>query len=81
MNTDKGKIKYIKKVETGCYIKGTHFSKGDYIPTETSYIVHVNEEDSFEVKREVILSFFPGRKKITEKLLDSFIGKDANILR
>lgn len=74
-------IKRIDRVETGRYTFGTNFKKGDYIPTIVSFIVHVFGEAPFEVGRDKLLSFSPGRKKITETFLDTFKGKDTNILR
>jgi len=77
----KGKIERIERVETGRYTQGTNFAKGDFIETVVSFIVYVFGEAAFEVSREKLLSFSPGRKRITEAYLDSFKGKDANILR
>ena len=74
------KIKRIDRVETGRYVHGTNFVKGDYIPTIVSFIVHVFGEAPFETKREKILSNFPGRKRVTQSMLDSFKGKDPKIL-
>lgn len=74
-------IKRIDRVETGRYTYGTNFKKGDFIPTMVSFIVHVFGEAPFEVKREKLLSFSPGRKNVTETYLESFKGKDAKILR
>ena len=75
------KIKRIDRVETGRYVHGTNYVKGDYIPTIVSFIVHVFGGAPFEVGRDKLLSFSPGRKKITEAFLDTFKGKDANTLR
>ncbi len=78
---NKGKIKRIDRVETGRYTFGTNFTKGDYIPTIVSFIVHVFGEAPFEVGRDKLLSFSPGRKNVTETFLNSFKGKDSKILR
>ena len=74
-------IKKIDRVEVGRYTFGTNFTKGDYIPTIVYFFVHVFGEAPFEVERGKILSHFPGRKRVTQTMLDSFKGKDANILR
>ena len=37
----KGKIESIDRVKTGRYVKGTHFTKGDYIPTKESFLIHL----------------------------------------
>lgn len=75
------KIKRIDRVETGRYVHGTNYVKGDYIPTIVSFIVHVFGSAPFEVGRDKLLSFSPGRKNVTETFLNSFKGKDAKILR
>ena len=77
----KATIKRVERVETGRYTFGTPFGKGDYIPTIVSFIVHVFGGAPFETRREKILSNFPGRKRVTQPMLDSFKGKDAKILR
>lgn len=77
----KGKIERIERVEIGRYTQGTNFAKGDFIVTVVSFIVYVFGEAAFEVSREKLLNSSPGRKRITETYLDSFKGKDANILR
>lgn len=64
------------------FVFGSHFSKGEYMPEDApTFGVRVFGEKSFEVGRDKILSCSPGRKRVTETLLDSFKGKDANILR
>ena len=75
------KIKNIERVQEGRYTFGTNFKKGDYIPTIVSFIVHVIGGAPFEVGRDKLLSFSPGRKRVTETFLNSFKGKDAKILR
>ena len=75
------KIKRIDRVETGRYTYGTNFVKGDYIPTETHFIVRPLGKAAFEVARTVILSFFPGKKRVSQNMLESFKGKDADLLR
>lgn len=77
----KGKIERIERVETGRFVQGTNFVKGDFIPMAVSFIVHVIGEAAFEVSREKLLSSSPGRERITDSFLDSFKGKDANTLR
>lgn len=64
------------------FVFGSCFSKGDYMPEDApTFWVRVFGEKSFEVGRDKLLSFSPGRKKVTEPYLDTFKGKDANILR
>lgn len=75
------KIKRIDRVETGRYTFGTNFKKGDYIPTIVSFIVHVFGEAPFEVERGEILKHFPGRKRVTQSMRDSFKGKDSSIFK
>lgn len=77
----KNTIKRIDRVETGRYTFGTHFTEGDYIRTTVSFIVRVFRGAPFEVGRDKLLSFSPGRKNVTETFLNSFKGKDADILR
>ena len=75
------KIKRIDRVEIGRYTFGTNFVKGDFIPTMKHFIVHVFGGAPFEVGRDKLLSFSPGRKNVTETFLNSFKGKDSKILR
>lgn len=77
----KGKIESIDRVKTGRYVKGTHFTKGDYIPTKESFLVHLVGGIVLEVGREAILSLFPGRKRINDNLLGKLKGMDASILK
>lgn len=77
----KGTIKNIERRTEARYTYGTNFTKGDFLWPIVSFIVYVRGEAPFEVKREKLLSFAPGRKKVTEPYLDTFKGKDANILR
>ena len=79
----KGLIKNIIRIPgLKRFVFGSFFSKGDYIPEDApTFWVRVFGEKSFEVGRDKLLSFSPGRKKITETFLDSFKGKDANTLR
>ena len=74
-------IKRVERVEEGRYTYGTNFVKGDFIPTIVSFVAYVIGDAPFEVGRDKILSHFPGRQRITQTMLDSFKGKDANILR
>lgn len=78
---NEGKIKRVERVKTGRYVHGTTFAKGDYIPTMVFYVVYLVGGAVFETSREKILSCHPGRKRVTEPMLDSFKGKDANVLR
>ena len=80
MNNE-GKIKRVERVKIGRYAHGTTFAKGDYIITATFYVVYLVGGAVFETSREKILSCHPGRKRVTETMLESFKGKDANILR
>ena len=85
-NGGKGKmtkqtITRIDRVETGRYTFGTNFTKGDYLSTIVQFFVHVRGGAPFEVGRDKLLSFSPGRKRVTETFLNSFKGKDAKILR
>lgn len=64
------------------FVFGSCFSKGDYMHEDApKFWVRVFGEKSFDVGRDKLLSFDPGRKKVTESFLDSFKGKDANTLR
>ncbi len=74
-------ITRIDRVETGRYTFGTNFTKGDYLSTIVQFFVHVRGGAPFEVGRDKLLSFSPGRKRVTETFLNSFKGKDAKILR
>ncbi len=81
--SNKGLIKEIFRIPgLKRFVFGSCFSKGDYMPEDApTFWVRVFGEKSFEVGRDKLLSFSPGRKKITETFLDSFKGKDANTLR
>lgn len=74
-------IKRVERVEERRYTFGTNYQKGDYIRPIVSFVVYVFGEVPFEVGRDKLLSFSPGRKNVTETFLNSFKGKDANILR
>lgn len=76
-----GTIKRIERVQEARYTYGTHFTTGDHLFTIISFVVYVFGGAPFEVKREKLLSFSPGRKNVTETFLESFKGKDAKILR
>lgn len=77
----KGTIKNIERRTEARYTFGSIFTKGDFLWPIVSFIVHVRGEAPFEVGRDKLLSFSPGRKNVTEPFLDTFKGKDANILR
>ncbi len=77
----KNTIKNIERRTEARFTFGSIFTKGDYLWPIVSFIVHVRGGAPFEVKREKLLSFSPGRKNVTETFLNSFKGKDANILR
>lgn len=72
----KGIIEFVEKIQIGSYVKGTNFVKGDYIPLETSFIARVKGLGQVEIPREGILKNFPGRIRITDKLLASLKGMD-----
>ncbi len=74
-------IKRVERVKTRRYTHGTNYVKGDYIPTTVFYVVYLVGGAVFETTREKILSCHPGRKRVTEPMLDSFKGKDAKVLR
>lgn len=80
MNNE-GKIKRVQRVKTSHYVHGTNYVKGDYNPVDIFYVVYLIGGAVFETSREKFLSCHPGRKRVTEPMLDSFKGKDANILR
>lgn len=77
----RGTIKRIKRVPEARFTHGTRFTKGDHLFTIVSFVAYVFGEAPFEVGRDKLLSFSPGRKNVTETFLNSFKGKDANILR
>ena len=77
----KGKIKRIERVTEARYTFGSFFTKGDFLWPIVSFIVYVRGEAPFEVGRDKLLSFSPGRKNVTETFLESFKGKDADLLR
>jgi hypothetical protein len=74
----KGTIDYVERIKYGSYVKGTHFTKGDYIPTTESFVIHIVGGLIIEVGREVILSLFPGRQRINDNLLSKMEGMDAS---
>lgn len=74
-------IKRVERVKEGRYSFGSIFTKGDYIDTVVSFVAYVFGDAPFEVERSRILSHFPGRQRVTQNMLDSFKGKDANVLR
>lgn len=78
---NKGKIDHVERIKYGSYVKGTHFVKGDYIPTSESFIVYVIGGIAFEITRAAILGLFPGRKRINDNLLEKLKGMDANKLK
>ena len=77
-NINKGKITAIEPFKHGKYPLGVPI---DYILTTTSYVVYVDGEKPFQIERDDLLKHDSNRKKITKKFRESFIGKDADILR
>ena len=79
----KGIIQFIERVPgLKRSVQGDSYVKGEYLPEdEPKFWVHVKGGEDFEVEREDILKFFPDRKNVTEKLLDWFNGKDADIFQ
>lgn len=80
-SNNKGIIKSVKRVKFGSYVQGTTFSKGDYIPTVTTFIVELLGGEVFEIGRDVILSLFPGRTRVTDSLLGKMKGMDGSKLK
>ena len=46
-----------------------------------TFLVRVFGEKAFEVGREIILSLFPDRKRVTDNLLEKLKNMDADKLR
>lgn len=81
LKNNKWAVKSVKRVEYGSYAQGTTFSKGDYIPTKTVFIVKLVGGILFEVGREAILGQFPGRSRVTDSLLGKMKGMDGRKLQ
>ena len=68
----------IKKVFTsncGSCVKGTHFTKGDYIPTEKSFMGITDKGRQFELDRSKILDHTGGTYLTMSKLIQ-IIGEE-----
>ena len=69
--SNKGLIKSIIRIPgLKRFVFGSCFSKGDYMPEDApTFRVRVFGEKSFEVGRDKLLSFSPGRKKLLKPSL------------
>lgn len=80
---NKGKIKSVTRNQgVKRYVQGSSFTKGEYMSEDApTFLVRVFGEKAFEVGREIILSLFPDRKRVTDSLLDKLKNMDADKLR
>lgn len=75
-----GKIKEVFKKDFGCYMQGTNFGKGDYIPRERKYFAKTNNNKIVELSPQLIRAAITG-VYITSKVLLSLIGRDVDNFR
>ena len=82
-NYSKGQIASVERNPTlQKYVHGSTFGPGDYPYTEpATYTVHVEGEENFTVDKDTIMRNFPGKKNVTQNILDALVGKDASILK